>query len=234
MRNKLKGFLFSWMGALTIFSLIYSAVAIYISWPNLTYLFQFNLNELSKLGGFLSGIFSPLAFLWLVIGYFMQDKAIRESIKQTNNSIELTRDQFHYQKYKQTKDDLERYNIAQPLLRAKATYNKQKSTIKFIFDNDGAQITQLYVYNSNTYNSTDEIFTSGPPIPVLIEGGGAILPKSIYIAPEFIEHKRLVCYPISFYDSQRNRQETRLRVRFYEEESDYALICYIDQTRRPI
>ena len=39
----------------------------------------------SELGDFLSGIFAPLAFLWLVIGYIQNNK----SINQNNQSIQL-------------------------------------------------------------------------------------------------------------------------------------------------
>jgi hypothetical protein len=234
MIKKIYDFLLSWMGGLTILSLIYSVGAIYILLPNLTYLFYFNLSELSKIGGFLSGVFSPLAFLWLVIGYFMQDKAIKNSMKQTNDSIQLNKDQFTYQKEKKTKEDLDNYNNAQPLLGIEAIYNKQESTIRFIFNNYGAQITQLYLYLNNIDNSTDEIFISGPPIMMLTEGGGSILEKDVYIRPDYIQKNKIVCYPISFYDAQRNRQETQLRVRFYEEGSDSKLTCYIDQTRRLI
>lgn len=46
-----------------------------------------NLNEL---GDFLAGLFTPLAFFWLVYGYFLQSKELRLQRKE----LSLTRDQL--------------------------------------------------------------------------------------------------------------------------------------------
>ena len=47
--------------------------------------------EISGVGDFLAGFFSPLAFLWLVIGYFMQNKELsmnREELKISRKALE--------------------------------------------------------------------------------------------------------------------------------------------------
>ena len=46
--------------------------------------------KLSELGDFLAGLFTPLAFLWLVYGYFLQSKELRLQRKE----LSLTRDQL--------------------------------------------------------------------------------------------------------------------------------------------
>ena len=110
MIKKSYDFLLSWMGGLTILSVIYSVGAIYILLPNLTYLFYFNLNELSKLGSFLAGVFSPLAFFWLVIGYKMQEKQIRDSRKSSDK-------QFNYLITKEQND-------VQPIFHSEISHKK--------------------------------------------------------------------------------------------------------------
>ena len=39
-----------------------------------------------ELGSFLEGAFAPLAFLWLVIGYFLQQKELEQNTASTTSS----------------------------------------------------------------------------------------------------------------------------------------------------
>ena len=51
----------------------------------------------NELGDFLAGVFTPLAFLWLVIGYFMQRTELglqREELKHQREELALTRGQL--------------------------------------------------------------------------------------------------------------------------------------------
>ena len=51
----------------------------------------------NELGDFLAGLFTPLAFLWLVIGYFMQRTELglqREELKHQREELALTRDKL--------------------------------------------------------------------------------------------------------------------------------------------
>lgn len=48
--------------------------------------------QLNELGDFLGGISSPLAFLWLVLGFFQQSREIRLSSKALNlQAVEMKR-----------------------------------------------------------------------------------------------------------------------------------------------
>lgn len=60
-------------------------------------LFTVNINEL---GDFLAGVFGPVAFLWLVIGYLMQHfelKISRTSVEKQAEELELTRQTLEQQ-----------------------------------------------------------------------------------------------------------------------------------------
>lgn len=62
---------------LTITALYLTLMAAYIAaevgWANFTEL------SVERMGSFLEGAFAPLAFLWLVIGYFLQKKELRQN-----------------------------------------------------------------------------------------------------------------------------------------------------------
>ncbi|MEE4661931.1 MAG: hypothetical protein V2J89_15790, partial [Halieaceae bacterium] len=61
--------------AITFLYLILMALYIQaeVGWPAFTKL------QVERMGSFLEGAFAPLAFLWLVIGYFLQKKELRQN-----------------------------------------------------------------------------------------------------------------------------------------------------------
>lgn len=109
----------------TIFSILYSFLAAYMllqAVGNIQNLFNLNLNGLKKLGSFLAGAFSSLAFLWLLIGYKLQEKGFKDSLAQTKSSQDLNEKQFKHQKETTDKNNLEKLISAQP----KFSINKNK------------------------------------------------------------------------------------------------------------
>jgi hypothetical protein len=59
--------------------------------------------KLNELGDFLAGAFSPVAFFWLVLGFFQQGKELRLQVEELKNSVEqqrelvgVSRDQLDY------------------------------------------------------------------------------------------------------------------------------------------
>ncbi|MGS6393402.1 hypothetical protein ACVG01_12255 [Pseudomonas aeruginosa] len=48
--------------------------------------------ELNELGDFFAGIFGPVAFLWLVLGYFQQGNELRLQAQELRNSVEQQRE----------------------------------------------------------------------------------------------------------------------------------------------
>lgn len=58
----------------------------------LSYFFIFNAHNFMKLelnakGDFLAGVFAPLAFLWLVYGYFQQGRELRLQVQELKNNV---------------------------------------------------------------------------------------------------------------------------------------------------
>lgn len=59
------------------------------------YTSSFNLNNPNEIGDFLAGVFAPLAFLWLILGFFQQGNEMRQNslalmlqADELNNSVE--------------------------------------------------------------------------------------------------------------------------------------------------
>jgi hypothetical protein len=51
--------------------------------------FQLKEIPLNEIGDFFAGIFGPIAFLWLVIGYLMQNKELKNQINEFQSNTEL-------------------------------------------------------------------------------------------------------------------------------------------------
>lgn len=79
-------------------SLLYAAAAIYILVMNLCYSPPSPTLGLNGIGDYLAGVFSPLAFLWLVIGYVMQNRELKNSVEQTRQAHNLAWEQLEFQK----------------------------------------------------------------------------------------------------------------------------------------
>lgn len=82
----------------------------------------------SELGDFLAGVLSPLAFLWLVLGYFqqgqelklstealrLQAEELRNSVDQQRDLVEATREQVEFEKEQNERLRHERALAASP------------------------------------------------------------------------------------------------------------------------
>ena len=101
-----------WFGlASTLFwiclALLY--VAIVVGWAN------FLRQPADALGSFLEGAFSPLAFLWLVIGFFLQQRELRSN----NAAIQL--------QYEQMRRQVEQAEVQSRALQENALHQRQET-----------------------------------------------------------------------------------------------------------
>jgi hypothetical protein len=77
--------------------------------------FQIAEIPLNEAGDFLAGIFGPIAFLWLVIGYLMQNKELKNSVEQTKEAQRLASNQLEFQKSIRDKDEKIKIIESQPI-----------------------------------------------------------------------------------------------------------------------
>ena len=81
----------------TVLTILYFALLITLSYPAGIYKFL-TTAELNEIGDFLAGAFSPIAFLWLVIGYFMQSKELRMQREAFVRQTQLTENELELQR----------------------------------------------------------------------------------------------------------------------------------------
>lgn len=165
-----------WLGIGTSF--VYACGAVFILFINLCYSPPSPPLGLNGIGDYLAGAFSPLAFLWLVIGYLMQNKELRnnnEAIKLQINELKST-------------TDLSNRNL---------DLQEEQWKIKKALDHNRAQ-PKLYCYNhhfvinkigENYYNLRTTINNKGASVNKLMIGIHSLNEKNENeITPVLISH----------------------------------------------
>jgi hypothetical protein len=141
-----------------VLSVGYATTAVFFLWLNLK---SEKALELNEVGDYLAGAFSPLAFLWLVIGYLMQSRelnftreelkltrlAYEENLKEVKTSVQLTKDAFDFNKKIQIRNYKELHEINQPkIVNSRLSYHSSKHDPEYVNIEDFYQI-DLYFYN---------------------------------------------------------------------------------------
>ncbi|MCE5364447.1 hypothetical protein [Pseudomonas anguilliseptica] len=125
-----------------------------VFWLNFDTALQLGLNEW---GDFLAGSFAPMAFFWLVIGYFQQSKELRLSTEALRMQAEELRNSVEQQKelVKATQEDIafakaeaaglrrERKKMAQPI------FSLDTSVLQYFGVDDCELIVYLHNYGSD-------------------------------------------------------------------------------------
>lgn len=116
--------------------------------------------EPNEVGDFLSGMFAPLAFLWLVLGFFQQGEELRHSgdalwlqgqelqnsVQQQRELVEVTREQLQFESARLGAEREALQRAAQPLLEIAALGNSSTGqagyrAYDFRITNHGRQCT---------------------------------------------------------------------------------------------
>lgn len=142
----------------TFFGLLLSAI--YLIWavilvlPKIHSITDLPLNEI---GDFLAGVFGPLAFLWLVLGYFQQGAELR----QNNEALKMQADELKASVQQQVamvdaqRESLHNYeNSLSPLFRLKV----EDKSLQFL---DGKAYLMLSLSNRGEYCERIRILCNG-------------------------------------------------------------------------
>lgn len=108
---------------------------------------------INGVGDFLAGLFSPIAFGWLIIGYLMQNKELKNQLLEFKRNAETNRRQLIINHH----STIERHNVAQPILSIKSkkyksdVINNQEKNLDsgfFVIEisNAGADLKSLTIY----------------------------------------------------------------------------------------
>jgi hypothetical protein len=110
--------------------------------------------EPNELGDFLAGCFAPLAFLWLVLGFFqqgdelrnsvaalhLQGEELRNSVEQQKQLVEVTREQLGLDHAKLQSEALAAVRRAEPIFHISADRGKRRP----VRDGDGFSPDRYY------------------------------------------------------------------------------------------
>ncbi|ENX46660.1 MULTISPECIES: hypothetical protein [Acinetobacter] len=172
MQNKKANNKFSGM---MIFTIVYLVVVFYFAIPDIDHMKTLKPNEL---GDFFAGFFSPLAFLWLVFGYYQQGEELkqntlalnlqadelRNSVEQQIKQFEISMQQFSIFK---EKEELEIARINQESLPSFQIWIRsfnQHSGYHVTIHNTGAKVKNVlvkYIRSDNhEFNFEYQIFNS--------------------------------------------------------------------------
>lgn len=104
---------------------------------------------ISEIGGYFSGIFNPLLFLWVIIGCLYQHESLKTQQENFKSTLELTQENFKLQKEAYEKERIERFLSAQPnfikhqITPYESINGDKRCLVQFI--NIGADATELRV-----------------------------------------------------------------------------------------
>lgn len=153
-------------GAVSVLYLV--AMALW-SWSEISDLFAMRPNEF---GDLLAGVFSPLAFLWLVLGYFQQGEELRASVKalelqgaELNNSVEQQRAlvdvstrqlEAEYAARRSTEQEADRKAQPKFLPQMRTDRLDRSTSYNFTFQNCGARCSEVTIWVEDVAVATSE------------------------------------------------------------------------------
>lgn len=146
-----------------------------------------------ELGTFLGGIFAPLAFLWLVLGFkqqgeelrnsadalWLQGEELRNSVEQQRSMVGLTREQIDHMKSRDVSQMNEERRLAQPKWAVQGggsgPYDMTRRKYDYEFLNTGANCTAVKVYIGRSLITEKPIVSRADAIKwaLIVDAGSA-------------------------------------------------------------
>tara|TARA_R110001606_G_C15194830_1_gene630942 strand:+ start:82 stop:813 length:732 start_codon:yes stop_codon:yes gene_type:complete len=100
MIKKVINFVFSGLGIGIVLSIAYGVLVVSLLLPKIFPIITLSIDGLGKVGGYLSGAFSPVIFIWLLVGYKMQAAEISrtrcESLNLEQEKIRNAQPKFDF------------------------------------------------------------------------------------------------------------------------------------------
>lgn len=132
----------------------------------------------NEFGDLLAGIFSPLAFLWLVLGYFqqgdelrasvaaleLQGEELRNSVKQQKALVEVSTKQLEAEYDARRVAEATATHQAQPRFLSSVQTNRHSSksrTYRFKIENTGAPCSALSIFAAGDEQTSTPFFPFG-------------------------------------------------------------------------
>lgn len=171
-------------------------LAIYIIFYKNVFLSAKFLQEPNQVGDFLAGTAGVLALVWLIVGYFLQSKELRQNTGALEEQAEATKEMFllHQERFQQEK--IERDKLLKPrfsLSRNNFSYLSDEENEEYTLINHGNKAFQFEVQLENQPLNKVELIKDENKViedlqmEVLEQGDGF-----------FISAKKGLYYPLNF------------------------------------
>ncbi len=174
---------------------------------------------------FLSGVFAPLAFLWLVLGFrqqgdelqnsaralWLQGEELRNSVEQQRQLVEVTREQLSAEYAARVREEEEADRVAQPqllLTGVGGSYSGPKRTLTPQLSNAGPTCTDMQVIIDGVIMTSANLFPEGASMPLRFE----------YNSPEEVQPLSVM---VKYTDRRGNRRSQSFEVPVDETGSPY-------------
>lgn len=158
-----------WFGVIiSIVWLAFCVWLIYIRWTSV------KIMPLNEYGDFMAGVFAPLAFLWLVLGYLqqgeelklstdalhLQAKELANSVRQQESLVKVTQEQVEAAKEAVAQAELQRKIEVLPMFGFKqlgASRHDEKHYYAIALSNTGATVSGVFVEYHSPYGTVSNI-----------------------------------------------------------------------------
>ena len=224
-------------------SILYAIAAIFILGINLCYSLPSPPLGLNEIGDYLAGAFSPLAFLWLVIGYLIQSRELKNNntslekqIEEFEKNIALSKENFDHQMERYDHETKEKSRLAQPIFETitvdyKDPHDLDLDGYSITIRNVGEDIFDFVIYDGSAFICDHINLKKDNPTSINIYQKPFSDHETNEIKSETLKKE----YNISFYDNIRLRQKTTLTISISRldennEESDLSFSAYIPPT----
>tara|TARA_R110000744_G_scaffold266361_1_gene380384 strand:+ start:2095 stop:2958 length:864 start_codon:yes stop_codon:yes gene_type:complete len=194
---------------------------------------------LNEVGDFLAGVFGPIAFGWLVIGYLMQNRELKNSVEQTKEAQRLASNQLEFQIKCKEREELSIHNNAQPILDVKNVILEDEiddygcANFRFEIKNNGSTIYDLCIYDCEINKENEDLYAPvNSPVVKLMENGIDQVSFSYHPTIEELNSEPLIRIKLSltFLDSNKNRQQTYIKLTVLQLTKDGEIGGYIGRT----
>ncbi|MEX5591902.1 hypothetical protein [Pseudomonas orientalis] len=131
--------------------------------------------ELNELGDFLAGVFGPIAFLWLVLGFLQQGRELKlssislriqaieltKAVEQYKELVDVNRKQFDAESEYRKQALLLRMKEVRPIFAAEwysSNHGPDAHSVYFHVKNIGGNVTNVkFSYPENLYTQTNQV-----------------------------------------------------------------------------
>lgn len=197
---------------------------------------------LNEIGDFLAGVFGPVAFCWLIIGYLMQNKELKTQIEEFKNSVSVAKSNLDLDIKTRLREEIITHNKAQPLFEITYKNGPISDYFQFGISNHNAKVSDVRIYSTDNESLAKDL----DPIKTFTQIGSSEIRfslSSFYIItqdfPIFnagkFQKTHLNSFLITYYDNNEIKQTNKLTlIASHKKNESWNYVFYAESNRRDV